>query len=164
MVIPKRMMARMQEPFCVFLIGMRINCAWKFPKWLPVFFAMSRMLAELRRQPDLGFKGGHIWFGRTILLLQYWQSFEALTRYARQPELAHWPAWGWFRKNVGNSGDVGIWHETYVISEGRYENIYHNMPPFGLGNAGRLLEITGQHESAAQRIHSNSGSVTTENQ
>jgi Domain of unknown function (DUF4188) len=164
MVIPKRMTARMQEPFCVFLIGMRINRFWKIRKWLPVFLAMSRMLAELRRQPDLGFKGGHVWFGRTILLLQYWQSFEALTRYARQPDLAHLPAWGQFRQNVGNSGDVGIWHETYVITEGQYENIYHNMPPFGLGRVGRLLEATGERESATKRLRSSLGSVTnTEN-
>ncbi len=70
MVIPKRMTARMPEPFCVFLIGMRINRPWKIHKWLPVFFAMPRMLAELRRRPDLGFRGGHVWFGRTMLLLQ----------------------------------------------------------------------------------------------
>ena len=120
------------------------------------------MMAELRRRPDLGFKGGHVWFGRTVILLQYWQSFEALVRYARQPDLAHLPAWGRFRKSVGNSGDVGIWHETYVISEGQYENIYHNMPPFGLGRVGRLLEATGQRESASKRIHADLGRVTTE--
>jgi hypothetical protein len=159
MVISKRMTARMQEPFCVFLIGMRVNRSWKIHKWLPVLLAMPRMLAELRRQPELGFKGGHVWFGRTILLLQYWQSFEALARYARQPDLAHLPAWGRFRKNIGNSGDVGIWHETYVISEGHYENIYHNMPPFGLGRVGQLLEARGRRESATQRMHSDSGSV-----
>ena len=162
MVIPKRMTARMQEPFCVFLIGMRINRGWKIHKWLPVFLEMPRMMAELRRRPDLGFKGGHVWFGRTVILLQYWQSFEALVRYARQPELAHLPAWGRFRKSVGNSGDVGIWHETYVISEGQYENIYHNMPPFGLGRVGRLLEATGQRESASERIHADLVGVTTE--
>jgi hypothetical protein len=153
MVIPKRMTARMGEPFCVFLIGMRINRAWKFHTWLPVFFSMPRMLTELRRQPDLGFMGGHVWFGRTILLLQYWRSFEALTRYARHSDLAHLPAWGQFRRNVGDSGDVGIWHETYLISEGQYENIYHNMPAFGLGRVGHLVEATGHRESASQRVH-----------
>ena len=91
-----------------------------------------------------------------------WQSFEALVRYARQPDLAHLSAWGRFRKSVGNSGDVGIWHETYVISEGQYENIYHNMPPFGLGRVGRLLEATGQRESASKRIHADLGHVKTE--
>src|SRR6516225_6210902 len=94
MIIPKRITARMNQSFCVFLIGMRINRAWKLAKWLPVFFAMPRMLDELRRRPELGFLGGHLWFGRTTLVLQYWQSFEALTSYASQADLAHLPAWG----------------------------------------------------------------------
>lgn len=162
MVISKRMTARMAGPFCVFLIGMRINRAWKLHQWLPVFLEMPRMLAELRRRPDLGFLGGHVWFGRTVVLLQYWRSFEALTAYARQPQFAHLPAWGRFRRNVGNSGDVGIWHETYLISEGQYENIYHHMPPFGLGRVGRLLEATGRHESASKRIQSDARPAAAE--
>jgi Monooxygenase af470-like len=148
MVIPKRMTAEMEGPFCVFLIGMRINRPLRFHKWLPVFFAMPRMLEELRRQPELGFMGGHVWLGRTIVLLQYWKSFGDLTRYAQQSDLAHLPAWARFRRNVGSSGDVGIWHETYLISEGQYESIYHNMPPFGLGRVGQLVEATGHRESA----------------
>ena len=143
MVIPKRMTAEMAGPFCVFLIGMRINRPLRFHKWLPVFFAMPRMLEELRRRPELGFMGGHVWLGRTILLLQYWKSFEDLTRYAQQSDLAHLPAWARFRRTAGISGDVGIWHETYLISEGQYESIYHNMPPFGLGRAGELSKPPG---------------------
>jgi hypothetical protein len=154
MILPKRMTAAMDRPFCVFLIGMRINHLWKLHKWLPVFLAMPRMLVELQRQPELGFMGGHIWAGRTMLLLQYWRSFEDLTRYARQPDLAHLPAWTRFRRSVGNSGDVGIYHETYVIKEGQYETIYHNMPPFGLGAVGHLVEATGHRESATERIRS----------
>ena len=154
MVIPKRMTAQMYDAFCVFLIGMRINRPWKLHKWLAVFFAMPRMLEELQRRPDLGFMGAHIWFGRTILLLQYWRSFEALTGYAKRSDLAHLPAWARFSQNIGNSWDVGIWHETYRISEGQYESFYHNMPPFGLGRVGQLVEASGHRESASQRIHS----------
>jgi hypothetical protein len=154
MIIPKRMTAYMEEPFCVFLIGMRINRPLKVQKWLPVFFAMPRMLEELYRRPELGFIGGHLWFGRTTLALQYWKSFEALTRYAKQSDLAHLPAWARFRQKIGDSGDVGIWHETYLISGGQFETIYHNMPPFGLGRAGHLVEATGHRESASSRIHS----------
>jgi hypothetical protein len=154
MVIPKRMTAQMNQTFCVFLIGMRINRSWKLYQWLPVFLAMPRMLGELQRQPDLGFLGGHLWFGKTMLLLQYWRSFEALTRYAKHSDLAHLPAWARFRQKIADSGDVGIWHETYLISEGQYENIYHNMPPFGLGRVGQLVEATGHRISAPGRIQS----------
>lgn len=151
-IIPRRMTARLEGSFCVFLVGMRINRPWRFHRWLPVFRAMPRMLKELERKPEIGFLGGDVWFGRTMLLLQYWRSFEALTRYARAPDLAHLPAWKQFRDHVGDSGDVGIWHETYQIESGRYETIYHNMPPFGLGKVGELVEATGYRMSAAGRV------------
>jgi len=147
----------MEAPFCVFLIGMRLNKPWKIHKWLPFMREMPRMLAELKRQPELGFLGGNVWFGRTAISVQYWRSFEALTNYARNPNYQHLPAWGRFRQRVGNSGDVGIWHETYRVSAGQYETIYHNMPPFGLGKVGRLAPATGRYESAAQRMGSGTG-------
>ena len=62
-IIPKRMTARMQEPFCLFLIGMRINRLLKIQKWLPVFSAMPRIMQELYQHPELGFISGHFSFG-----------------------------------------------------------------------------------------------------
>jgi Domain of unknown function (DUF4188) len=115
-------------------------------------FVDGANVAGTSAQSNLGFLGGQLWFGRTILLLQYWRSFDALTRYAKHPDLAHLPAWSRFRRHVGDSVDVGIWHETYIISEEQYENIYHNMPAFGLGRVGRLVEATGHRESASQRV------------
>ena len=152
MIHAKRMTARLEGSFCVFLIGMRINRPWKIHKWLPIARDMPRMLAELQRRPELGLLGGHMWLGRTTLMLQYWRSFELLTEYARRPDLAHLPAWNRFRKHVGDSGDVGIYHETYRVTDGQYETIYHNMPPFGLGRAGELTEIGGARHTAAGRM------------
>jgi hypothetical protein len=34
---------------------------------------------------------------------------------------------------------------------GRYEAIYNNMPPFGLGKAGRLVPLT-EHRGARERL------------
>ncbi len=152
MIYTKRMTVRMEGSFCVFLIGMRINRPWKIHKWWPVSRDMPRMLAELKRQPELGLLGAEMWFGRTFLILQYWRSFEALIEYARRPDLAHLPAWNRFRKHVGDSGDVGIFHETYRVSDGNYEVIYHNMPPFGLGKVGKLDEIGGKYHTAGGRM------------
>lgn len=64
----------------------------------------------------------------------------------------HRPAWKAFNTNVGSSGDVVIWHETYMISAGSYENIYGNMPPFGLGKVGTLHPATGGGVSARDRF------------
>ena len=35
-------------------------------------------------------------------------------------------------------GTVGIWHETYRVHQGDYENVYVNMPAFGVGKVGQL--------------------------
>src|SRR5580692_11825189 len=112
-VINDRMCAQVDGEVVVFLIGMRINKLWKIHKWLPVAMAMPRMLRELGQNPDLGFLGAHSWFGRTIIVLQYWRSVEDLQAYAKNRDRAHLPAWAAFNRAVGKNGDVGIWHETY---------------------------------------------------
>ena len=48
-------------------------------------------------------------------------------------------------------GRTGIWHETYLVRAGEYEAIYGNMPPFGLGKAGRLVPLS-ESSSARHRI------------
>ena len=49
---------------------------------------------------------------------------------------------------------VGVWHETYTVGPGSYENIYSNMPRFGLGAVGNLVEATGKRERAGERLRS----------
>jgi hypothetical protein len=115
-VMPKRVAARIDGDFVVFLIGMRINRPWKIHKWLPVLRAMPRMIRELEAHPESGFLG-HIMSSRIIV--QYWRSFEHLEAYARDTDQLHWPAWTDFNRRVGGSrGDVGIWHETYKVRAG----------------------------------------------
>jgi hypothetical protein len=152
-VIDKRVTAEIEGDFVVFLIGMRINRFWKVWKWMPVFFAMPRMLRELERNPDSGFLGANQYFGspRRPLTVQYWRSFEQLESYARSRDAAHWPAWVAFNKRVASNGDVGIWHETYLVGAGRYECVDNNMPPIGLGMATSLVPAAGRRASAAGR-------------
>ena len=78
-----RMAAFTDEGIVVFLIGMRINNVLAFHKWVPVFMAMGRMLPELYKNPQLGFKSYQMWFSRTLILVQYWESAEKLLEYAR---------------------------------------------------------------------------------
>jgi hypothetical protein len=150
-VIPRRVSAEIDSDFVVFLIGMRINRPWKLHKWLPVFRAMPRMLKELQTTPALGLLGMR-YLGR-LSFVQYWRSFEHLEAYARAPDHAHWPAWVAFNRAMKDSrGDVGIWHETYLISAGRYETVYSGVPRMGLGAAGRIVEAVGRREGARGRV------------
>lgn len=155
MIQKERLTAKLEGEFVVFLIGMRINEPLKVHKWAPIFPAMGRMLRELYTKPELGFLHAETWFGRTTLLVQYWRSKEQLLAYANSRDAAHLPAWKAFYRAIGTDGSVGIWHETYVVSPGNYENIYINMPPFGLGKAGELKPVSGAGESAAGRMASN---------
>ncbi len=152
MIKRERVTAALEGDFVVFLIGMRINKPLLVHKWFPVAQAMPRMLKELNRQPDLGFIHAEMWFSRTIILVQYWRSMEQLLAYAKNKEAEHLPAWRSFNQAIGTDGSVGIWHETYKASPGTYENVYVNMPPFGLGKAGVLQPATGGRQSASGRL------------
>jgi hypothetical protein len=152
MIIKERMTASVDGDFVVFLIGMRINQLWKIHRWLPVMFAMGRMLRELYAHPDMGLLHHEMGFSRTLILVQYWRSTDQLLAYAKNKDAEHLPAWRDFNRAIGTDGSVGIWHETYAIKAGTYETIYANMPPFGLGKAGKLEKIAGRRESAAGRM------------
>jgi hypothetical protein len=152
MVHSDRLTGQLNGEFVVFLIGMRINRPWKIHKWLPVARAMPRMIKELLSNPDSGLLSHEFWFGRTVIMVQYWRSIEQLMEYAHNKDADHLPAWKAFNKTVGTNGDVGIWHETYVVSPGKYESIYVNMPTFGLGKAGTLLAASGNRKSAKARL------------
>jgi hypothetical protein len=152
MIHADRMTARRDEPFAVLLIGMRINRPLAVHKWLPVVRGMTRMLKELYSKPELGLLSHELGFGRTLILVQYWRSVEALMEYATARDAAHLPAWRAFNRAVGTDGRVGIWHETYIARPGSYENVYVNMPPFGLGKAGELVPARAGLQSAAGRL------------
>jgi hypothetical protein len=145
-----KMMAELEGDFVIFLIGMRINKLWKVHKWLPIFRAMPRMIKELQEHSELGFLGHTMSPG---VIVQYWRSFEHLEAYSHSRDHLHLPAWAAFNKRVGYAdGDVGIWHETYLVQAGAYEAIYGGMPAFGLGKVGRLVPINGSRDSARGRL------------
>jgi hypothetical protein len=135
-IIPGRQQAHPEKPFALFLIGMRINNLWAVSRWLPVASAMPRMQAELARKPGAGM----LWqknflSGRTTLLMQYWESTEKLFAYAHDRQGEHFPAWAEFNRSAKDNRAVGIWHETYHLTPENCENIYRDMPTFGLGGA-----------------------------
>lgn len=153
MIYPQRMTATVEEDFVLFLIGMRINKLWKVHKWLPVARSMLNMIDELYEHPELGFLSHEQWIGRTTVMMQYWKSFEHLENFAKNRTSVHLPVWTRFNKQIGTSGDVGIWHETYLSGKGRYECVYNNMPQFGLAKVGNHIEARGKYLSARSRMN-----------
>jgi hypothetical protein len=156
-MFPGRYTAAIEDGFVVFLIGMRLNRPWKVHRWWPVFMAMGRMLSRLARDPSRGLLGYRILPGlRTVSVLQYWRSFADLERFAHSREEPHLAAWRQFNRTLGNSGDVGIWHETFQVAPGAYECVYVNMPRYGLAAATAHVPVARRGESAARRMRATS--------
>jgi hypothetical protein len=151
-VVPGRMTHDYDGDLVVFLIGMRINKLWRPDLWLPVFFAMPAMLAELSKDKDSGLLGYRLTFGAGgPLLVQYWNSHETLYQYASERTAAHRPAWAAFNRRARKApGTVGIWHETYLVE--RAESIYSGMPVSGLAAATSSVSVARRGDTAAERL------------
>ena len=147
-----RYTAQTDQPFVLFLIGMRINKLWQVNKWWSVAKEMPPMLRTLYEHPEKGFLGGYSALSwPTIVQVQYWRSFEALEHFARNQDEPHAAAWKRFYQQIGNDDTVGIWHESYMINPGQYECIYANMPKFGLGSVFARVPAVGRMSTARQR-------------
>jgi hypothetical protein len=152
-IFPGRYTAHPDEPFAVFLIGMRVNRFLKFSKWMQVFKAMPPMIEELKRHPELGFLHTETaLYWRGVINIQYWRSFDQLHDYAHMRDGLHLPAWAEFNRRIGANDAVGIWHETYVVQPGKYEAIHVNMPRFGLLQAFQSEPVIGRLDSARGRM------------
>jgi hypothetical protein len=152
-VIPGRFTADIEGPFVVFMIGMRVNKFFAFRKWIATAMAMGPMIRTLYEHPEKGFLGAQTFFNlRGVVTIQYWRSFEDLERFARDKNDPHLAAWKQFNKSIGSDGSVGIWHETFLVDEGKYEALYGNMPVFGLASAAKHVPATGRRETARRRL------------
>ncbi|MFJ6570844.1 DUF4188 domain-containing protein [Streptomyces sp. NPDC091292] len=148
----------------VFLIGSRINHYWAPWSWLPVLLAMFRMLRELSRDREAGLLGYRVTLGgpRDFGVVQYWQSRHKLFAYASDTAKEHRPAWSSFNRHARKGGGhVGIWHETYLVPDGHYENVYVHMPSYGLGSAYGTVPVSRRGDRAADRLkHRTAGDVS----
>jgi trans-aconitate methyltransferase len=111
---------------------------------------MNRMLEELARKPDSGLLATR--GGGPGVMVQYWSSFEALASYASDRSGQHYPAWAAFNRTLAKAGDVGIWHETFLVPTSNIEAVYNHMPPTGLASYLPRVPATGHKKSARQRL------------
>ncbi|KMS78820.1 hypothetical protein ACZ91_63085 [Streptomyces regensis] len=151
----------------VLLIGMRVNRFRAVRLWLPVMLAMLRMLRELEKDPGRGLLAKVLLTAspRTYYVVQYWESKEKLYAYATAPDAFHHKAWAAVNRKERSGrlrGQVGIWHETYVVPEGSYEAIYGDMPAFGLAAAHGQVPLAARGRYAKDRFaHRSGGEVRT---
>lgn len=146
-----RRTAQIEGDFVVFLIGARLHKPWNVRQWLPVSRAMFAMQAEIREHPEIGCLHIENFGAFNGVSVQYWRSFEHLEGFARSDRWSHLEAWRRFNKLIRDSGDLGIWHETYRVRAGEYEAMYGNMPRIGLASAGVGAPVAAS-STAARRV------------
>jgi hypothetical protein len=149
-----RMTAEIEGDFAVFMTGMRVNNILKVHKWLPMYRAMKSVLTDLfTDQEASGALGAHAYFGnRGAMLIAYFRSIEHLERFANDNEQAHSRALRDYFRRMKDNTAVGIWHESYVVHDGEYESVYHNMPgPTGLAAATSCVPVQKRGNHAAAR-------------
>lgn len=148
----RRTTARRDEPFVVFMMGVRVNDLFAVRGWVSVLLSLRAMLREMRADPGCGLMGGRTYFSwRCVTLVQYWESHEALEAYARSPEKGHLPEWRRFNRDIRKSRAVGLWHEVFNVGSGEYEAIYADVPVSGLAKATRHIPAVGARESVRRR-------------
>ena len=150
-VAGRRLMAKIEGDFVVFLIGARFNNKLQLARSLLDLGGrrgMKHMLDYLVAHPEKGLLAYE--FGIPTIV-QYWRSFEHLEAFAKNKSDPHLDVWRQYWRRVGRSSRTGIWHETFLVKEGHYEAVYGNMPPHGLGKAGRLVPLS-ESSSARARL------------
>jgi hypothetical protein len=132
------MTAEIDGDFVVFLIGARFDKLHLARSLIDLGGrrGMKHMLDYLVARPEKGLLAYEMGIPTIV---QYWRSFEQLEAFAQDTDDPHLDVWRNYWRRVGRTGRTGIWHETYLVRAGDYEAMYGNMPPHGLGKAGRLI-------------------------
>jgi hypothetical protein len=148
-----RFCARIDGPFVVFAIGMRINRFLAIHRWPKPAWNTYRMVGHLAHDPPNGYLGGELFFyWRGVGMLQYWKDFDALETFAREQERPHLEAWRHLVRQTADNSAFGYWHETYKVAHDEYECIYGSMPRFGLARASKHIAIATRSETARSRL------------
>jgi Domain of unknown function (DUF4188) len=163
-ILEGRWTATVDGDFVVFLIGAQVRKPWRALRAIPLLGQMRAMLADLEKTagPESGFLGYQAHgVGPFGVIVQYWRSFEDLERFARAPGDRHAKVWrDWYRAAQHKNSAVGIWHESFAVTGGRYEAIYQNMPAIGLLKAGEPQRVGRRADTARDRLGEAAGPET----
>lgn len=83
-------------------------------------------------------------------VLQYWESFDALDAWSHRPPHSEW--WRGAVERMRTRGDVGIYHEAFLVPRHQVESIYMNCRPIGLATFGTEGEPVGPNTTSRGRL------------
>ncbi|OAX84105.1 hypothetical protein ACJ72_01517 [Emergomyces africanus] len=130
----------------------------------------TAMVGELQENPEVsGLLGATPFIGSSeatsneVMTVMYFRDFESLHKYAHGP--FHMKVVKYWSKIVKDTPHVSIYHETYIVPKGQWENIYGNSKPTGLSASAfpvRSAQGNGEMEWLSPMVdvrHSNLRSV-----
>ncbi|RAK99580.1 monooxygenase fmaE [Aspergillus ibericus CBS 121593] len=129
------------ESLVVFLLGARCNhpLGMLAPGMRELGEGAARMSQAMRAEPvKYGLLGTTHWLkqdspaGNESLNIFYLRSYEDLHRFAHDE--VHMDGVRWWSRIAKDHPHLGIYHETYLVPRGHWENIYFNTHPTGLAN------------------------------
>lgn len=146
--------ADLEGDFVLFIIGLRLNQPWQLRRFAQVNWWTYTTVKQARARADLGLMHVNHGYLKGVgpFVLQFWRSWEQLEAYSHDKELLHVPSWAKYNREVRPGASVGVWHETYLVSDGAAEGVYVNMPQMMMGLAGGVRPVGSHNTSAASRM------------
>ncbi|OGM47956.1 hypothetical protein ABOM_002776 [Aspergillus bombycis] len=147
------------ESIVVFHLGARSNhplglLAPGFPELNRQVIAMNR---EMNSNPvKYGLLGSSAWIkqddsaGNDVMSIYYLRDYDALHRFAHGS--LHVEGMRWWTEIVKDHPHIAIYHETYIVPKGKWENIYINSKPTGMGETWFPVVEEGKGESGVSRF------------
>lgn len=83
-------------------------------------------------------------------ILQYWRSFDDLEAWSHRPPHAEW--WRAAVERMRTRGDLGLYHETYLVPRDRIEAVFLECAPAGLAVFGVPGEAVGTMTTSRGRL------------
>lgn len=129
------------ESIVVFHLGARCNhpLGMFAPGMKAIGDYADAMMEEMVAKPvEYGLLGTSRWVkqessaGNEIMTVFYLRDYDALHRFAH--EEVHMKGVRWWTKIVKDHPHIAIYHETYLVPKGQWENIYVNSKPTGIAD------------------------------
>ena len=102
-----------------------------------------------------------------VMVLAYFRSYEGMHKWSHEAGGVHREAWDYWNKNIMGKENAeegrmfSIMHEIYEAPVGKWENVFINYHPSGLGATSHRVEVDGAVKWASPLIDANRGSLRT---
>ncbi|KAF7585410.1 hypothetical protein BBP40_010973 [Aspergillus hancockii] len=146
------------ESIVVFHLGARSNhpLGPLAPGFAEVGKRVGQMNIEMNSNPvKYGLLGTSAWIkqddpaGNEVMGIYYLRDYDALHRFAHGP--LHLEGMKWWTEIVKDNPHITIYHETYIVAKGQWENIYVNSKPTGMGDT--WFPASGEGEAKGTVSH-----------